>query len=214
MNKIELGWTFGKVCVWVAGPGWRVGLPCYLEAFFKDSNEKQTSQAQTHWFLLTPIQLSLSTAALLGSLLNCSQECWGDPHCTDRPRSLSPSYSQTLVFFFREYRMWSTLSSSFRASHLPFSSEKAVLSAWLVKRGWFVVVNQNLFSVVFRCITKINGHAEEVRESLSLENIFQRGCKLALFCDLYRVMSEGRRICDSEAPYDPDTLRSGTFRLS
>lgn len=74
-------------------------------------------------------------------------------------------------------------------------------------------MSQSLFSVVFRCITKINGHAEEVKESLSLENIFQRGCKLTLFRDLYKVMSEGRRICDSEAPYDPATLRLYTFQL-
>lgn len=46
----------------------------------------------------------------------------------------------------------------------------------------------------FRCITKINGHSEEVKASISLECIFQGGCKLTLFYDLCKVMSEGRRI--------------------
>lgn len=40
MNKIELGWTFGKVRVPVARPRCMVGLPCYLEGFFKDLNEE------------------------------------------------------------------------------------------------------------------------------------------------------------------------------
>lgn len=46
--------------------------------------------------------------------------------------------------------------------------------------------------MVFRCIAKVNGYSEEVKESLSLESIFQRGCKLTSFCDLYKVISEGR----------------------
>lgn len=67
-------------------------------------------------------------------------------------------------------------------------------------------MDQDLFNVVFRCSTKMNGHSEKVKESLSLENIFQRECKLTLFCDLCKIMSEDRRTHDSEASSDPDTL--------
>lgn len=40
MNKIELGWTFGKVRVPVARPGWQVRPPCYLEGLFTDLSEE------------------------------------------------------------------------------------------------------------------------------------------------------------------------------
>lgn len=46
----------------------------------------------------------------------------------------------------------------------------------------------------FEIITKINRRSEEVEGTLLLGNIFHRGCKLTWFCDLRKVVSEGKRI--------------------
>lgn len=133
MNKIELGWTFGKVYVWVAG--WAGGLDCLITC--KGSSETQMTWkphgAQTRCFFLTLIQLALHPASLPWGLSSCSQENWGVQLCTDRPRSPSPSYSQTLGFFFREYRVQSSLRAltpplPFQKSHpLCLGSEKRLI---------------------------------------------------------------------------------------
>lgn len=216
MNKIELGWTFGKVCVWVAWLERRVGLPFTWKSSAKTQMIKNKNLTSPNLLLTESSQLSLCPAALLGIVLIHGQVCQGDRLCIDQQetRGRSPSYSQMLDVFFREYRVWSSLSFSLSTLTSYFSSEKAVFSAWLVKRGWFIVVSQNLFIVVFRRISKIHGHSEKVKKSLSLENLVQRGCKWTFFCDLCKVMSEGRRIHDSKASYDPGTLKLCTVQLS
>ena len=86
MNKIELGWTFGKVYVWVAWLEWRVGLPFTWKSSSKAQMIKTKNLTSPTYFLLSPFQLSLYPAALLGIVLNRGQVCQGDWLCKDRGR--------------------------------------------------------------------------------------------------------------------------------
>ena len=72
MNKIELGWTFGKVYVWVAWLEWRVGLPFTWKSSSKAQMIK-TKNLTSPNLLLTE---SLPALTVSGSLARNCVEPW------------------------------------------------------------------------------------------------------------------------------------------
>lgn len=99
MNKIELGWTFGKVCVPVARPRWRVGLPCSLEEFSKDVNEEGNLVSQNSLLTATCPASTAFTAGLLGCCSSAVRNAKTSSAQTDPGINLVPSYFHMLVSF-------------------------------------------------------------------------------------------------------------------
>lgn len=104
MNKIELGWTFGKVCVPVARPRRRVGLPCSLEEFCKDLNEEGNLMSQKSLLLTATCPAStVFTAGLLGCCSSAVRQAKKTSSAqTDPGINLVPSYLHILVSCVQE----------------------------------------------------------------------------------------------------------------
>lgn len=105
MNKIELGWTFGKVCVPVVRQRWRAGLLYYLEGFFKELNEEENLLSPNSPLLTAPFLASTDSAA---RLLHCLCSVVRSAEKTSSAQTvpgiyLISSYSQKLVSFVREH---------------------------------------------------------------------------------------------------------------
>lgn len=155
MNKIELGWTFGKVCVPVARNSISE-MESWMALLLRRALERLEWGRKTYEPKLTAPYYPLCSL--------CSKSCsvvWVRSRALGRPSSAQtevgvrlPSYLGMVSFFLGEY--WAQLfpNTSFRTLIIPFPFRKNCLLCMKApppkKAGWFIVLGQNLFDTVFR----------------------------------------------------------------
>lgn len=123
MNKIELGWTFGKVCVPVARLGQRVGWPCYVGGFLKDWNEEGNHMSPNS--LLTAPRVAVAPA-----LLTCQSAVKGAGEASSAQTEvgvLLPSYLE-MVSSLRGILSTVVPLHLLQNSHYSFSLQKKLSS--------------------------------------------------------------------------------------
>lgn len=169
MNKIELGWTFGKVCVPVARLGRRVGWPCYTGGFLKDWNEEGNHMSPNS--LLTAPRVAVAPA-----LLTCHSAVKGAGKASSAQTEVGvrlPSYLE-MVSSIRGILSTVVPLHLLQNSHYSFPLQKKLSSLQERQKKLIHCFGSEFVQYGFQMIAKINRHSEEVTESLCTRKHFSK----------------------------------------